>query len=190
MKYSVDLTLLIKLGITANQHLLAYCIVHKEDKELHKYIKACGAFSPEDVKNLCVKGLLLDNNKEDEFLFQNFYPTQTLIETFDIKTFDDFTKDLLKVFPSTTPNGRKLKQVSRKDVETLYLKCHQNKKENHEKIIELLKLEIDHRSANNSLDYMQNIKTWLRNMSYTAYEEDLKNNTSESKQSMHGSKLF
>lgn len=190
MKYTVDLTILIKLGITPNQHLLLYCILNKEDKELHKYIKACGSFSKTDITNLCVKGLLLDNNKENEFLFQNFYPTELLFETFDIKTFDDFTKELLKNFPSTTPNGRKLKQVSRKDVEVLYLKCHQNKKETHEKIIKLLQLEVENRTINNSLDYMQNIKTWLRNMSYTAYEEDLKNTSSEGKQTMHGTKLF
>lgn len=190
MKYAVDLTKLIKLGITPNQHLLAYCIANKEDKELHKYIKACGAFLPSDITNLVIKGLVVDMNDNNNFLFSSLYPTEVLFDELDMKNFDDFTKELLKTFPTTTPNGRKLKQCSRKDVETLYLKCHNNNKQIHEKIIKLLKLEIEKREQTNSLDYMQNIKTWLRNMSYTAYEEDLKNSSSESQQSMHGTKLF
>lgn len=187
MKYVVNLTKLKRVGITPTQHLLALLIHNKDSVEMNNYIRTCGKFSKEDVLGLVNKGLIVNNNKEGEFVFSGFQVTQEGTDFLDIGTIDDFTAEFLKIFPSTTPNGRKLKQASKKDVETLYNKCHNNEKKEHQHILDLLKKEINDRRTKNSLNYMQSIKVWLRNKSYLAYEEE---DNDDSNINLHGSNVL
>ncbi len=189
LKYVTNLTKLKKYGITPNQYLFLYLISGKHFSELKSYIDSCGLFLSSDIDKLIKIGLLINNNKDKEFLSSKYEVTMDCLDLLEIDSVDNFTDSLWKKFPSSTPSGRKLKQVSKKTVDTMYVKCHNNSKEEHEKILKLLDKELEDRKRRNTLDFMQALKTWLHNRSFLAYEEE-ESSDNQNLIVQHGSKLF
>ncbi len=168
MKFVINIRKLISQSITAEQFLFLYLIAIEELDLLQEYLFKQNTIDYKDMLYLKSKGFI---DFQDNTI-ANITITNSGIDFLDLNRIDHFIEELWKEFPSTTPKGRKLKQCSKKVAEALYNKCHENKVDQHEIVIKALKSEVQDRIMNGSLDYMQNIKTWLINRSYTAYIDE------------------
>jgi len=173
VKFVININTLLKYSITAEQYSFLYLLASEELSILEKYLSLFNSVSLEDLDRLKNIGLItfISSNISD------IKVTNKARDILELNKLDNYITELWKLFPSMTPNGRKLKQCSKKTAEITYNKCHENIEENHNKIMEALNKEIEHRRLNGSMDYMQNIKTWLYNRSYEAFMEDNNDNS-------------
>ena len=85
-------------------------------------------------------------------------------------------EEFYNLFPTITPSGRRLRTSSAdtklaNDAFVAY-KRKIRKKEDHLNLINGLKIELKERDDNNSLEYINNILTWIRNATWELYESD------------------
>lgn len=80
-------------------------------------------------------------------------------------------EEFLLVYPKTTPKGRRL-HVNKPSSKKKYEKIIKNNRKLHEKILILLKKEIEDKESQNALDYMPQIQTYINQRRWEAYDDE------------------
>lgn len=163
----IDLTEVKRLGLEINDYLTLLGI----------YGLLTYNGSQQNIDTLIDKGYVQE-------ISRGYIPTKKATEYFEsYREFEEF----YETFPYTIPDGRGEERPLRtKGLDTdsalitkgLYKRKTKGNKGLQKHILEVLKAEINWRYSNNSIMYMNNIDTWLRQNNWEKYEYLLNRNES------------
>lgn len=102
----------------------------------------------------------------------DYQVSDKFIEIFNIPKKQAFD-EIWESFPSSTPNGRKLKAYKKEDIAKKYYKEIKGDRSLHITILKCLEFE----KNNSDLNYIRNIKTWIHNRTWEAYLEKIEQNS-------------
>ena len=187
MIIEVDYNFLVINNITIKEYLLCYLLEKGNVNRIKKYDKI-DPFTTEFLVNLEKKGFI-----KRKTIPKDLFPTINNIEvTEDFKNLievKDPFDELWNLYPKFTiridGNVSDLRG-SKSRVKQKYEKLIRGKPLLHKKIIQSLKLEIEHRNTNDTMKWMKSLTNWLDGQGWEMIEEMAKNNkiaTSNTKQS-------
>lgn len=173
---NLDVKVLLQKGISPNEYVFCYLLNKQMFSEASFFLKEFYTDIELDfLKNLEEKRYV-KLGFEDSIEVHKIYPRApilTVLNNIVIKEtgyFDEFKAK----YPKVTPNGRRL-HVNLTKAKTKYDKIVKDNEELHKKILKALELEKAERTLSNSLDYMQNIATYVNNENWNVYFDDIDN---------------
>lgn len=149
----------LDIGLDPNE--IVYCIALLSNRELCDKLRER---IPELESNLIKKEFVTPDGKN---------LTELFISTFKFST-ENAWEEFKKIYPKSTPNGRRLHDNLKK-AKPKYMRLIKRNKQLHEKILNSLNREINDRGLRSSLDFMKGIYTYINQEAWTAYEDDDKN---------------
>lgn len=167
MDIRVDTEILQILGISADDFVYLY-LLHAKSHDLLATLE----LKP-NTTELQTKGLIkLGEKAEDHTVRQKF------LEMFQ-SSFDQMWSDLLSHFPLKVYSKGSVRVLRAKDAnakanlkaKTKYRSVVGNNKATHDRIVRLLKVELDIRRKSDSLAYMQQLQTWVNGYTWEKYED-------------------
>ncbi len=175
---TLDILEISKLGLNLNEYLTLMRMQHDSEKKSFPFepdirffpsLFEKGLIKVSDSGSYILSDLGANVFKGDEDLFEEFYNT----------------------FPNRVPVGSGFRPVSAVNVEgvsakttrEIWNRVTKNKPYLQRKIIDSLKKELAHRKNTNTLSYLHNIDTWLRQATWEKWEDipDEKNSLSSVK---------
>lgn len=162
---TIDFLFLNKNKLNLNQYLTLLKIQHDEESKSFPYV-----VDSQSELDLVERGLIqYDSGK---YVLSN--------KGRELFGGDSLFEEFYKIFPHKVPNGSggfrpvstlDIEGVSAKTTRGIWDKMTKNKPHLQEKIIANLKKELEYRKQSNSLMYLPNIDTWLRNASWEKWED-------------------
>lgn len=173
---SLDVKVLLQRGVSPNEYVFCSLINNQLLAEAAAFLNTFYESSTEtflsDLESKRFVKLGYDNTVEIHKIYLRS-PILSILE--GIKTIETgFFDEFKALYPKTTPNGRRLHSNLVK-TKKKYDKIVNGNLELHEKILKAVKLEVADRTLSNSLDYMQNISTYVNNENWNVYFEDINN---------------
>ena len=175
MEIIVDLSALRKAKLYVNEYMLlyyAYCRYKKVNKTYTDMYGFCSDTYPLLLKLYEKNYVNIDSNRLATI-------TQKGIDFFEKDS--DLFKEFFEAFPHKTPGGRYLRPgtidtVAGRKIRKKWERHFQGKVAKAKSAILALKAEIKHRQRNGSLEFMNNMETWINKGNYEVYahliEED------------------
>jgi hypothetical protein len=107
----------------------------------------------------------------DTAKFEKIHIRQAFIDLLDLDNSAPF-EELRSNYPKSTPSGRRL-HSNLAAAKKKYLDFLKGNLELHKDVLQCIRLEVKGRLSNKSLDYMQNLSTYINQKSWEAYMEDV-----------------
>lgn len=162
---TIDILELKKHKININEYLILLKIQHEEKNESFPY-------DPDPR--------YLERLEKDDFITikdGKYALSKRSLELFkDESLFEEF----YSVFPHKVPNGtggfrpvstQDVNGISARNTRSIWNRLTKNKIELQRKIIDGLKKELEYRKNSNTLTFLQNIDTWLRQANWEKWED-------------------
>lgn len=170
----IDLTEVKRLKLTLNEYLTLLNVKNIVDYD----------YTEEDINNLVKKGYIVKLSNDQ------IIPSPKAVNYFESsETFEKFYNTFPHKVPGRFGEERPLRNASVESNGALVTKgIFKSKTKGNQRlqqhIIEVLEAEIQWRENNNSLQYMNNIDTWLRQNNFEKYEYLLENNSTINRKSL------
>lgn len=162
---------LINSNLTLEEVFLCLCVYYRDVDSLKTYITNSSTNIDINTANKLVdKGYLLKTR--DAPTFDDLYATELVNGLLNVATPDSMFDELIATYPSKTPNGRRLhgSKTLNKDK---YIKAIKKNLDLHNLIIKAVKYELDERIANNSLEFLLMLSTYINQRRWEEYMPEI-----------------
>jgi hypothetical protein len=173
MLIEIDTNVLIEHNLTATQFILAYLLNIGDTKTLEQM------YSSElhkDVDKLVELGFLHNGNELESKDSIDFSKLVLRTKFEEIIQTGDYFDEITSVYPTKVRRKDGTEDYLRTDLSRCrkaYAKITKNRKIKHDHILTCLKYEIEYRTDNNSLSYMQKLPKWLASEGWKVFEQML-----------------
>ena len=159
---SIDILEVSKLGLNLNEYFTLMKFQHNSERKSFPFEP-----DPRFFENLLQKGYINEDYELSEKGLKIFNSEEDLFEEF------------YDAFPNKVPVGSGFRPVSAvnvggvsaKSTREIWNRVTKNKPYLQRKIIDNLKKELAHREKTNTLGYLHNIDTWLRQATWEKWED-------------------
>jgi len=164
MELIINTDKLCELGIDANEYLLLY--------NLFTGINSCNSYNITTINNLERLGFI-KQMPDDTIILR-----QSALDLFTLRDLEKSFLEFFNSFPMKVGNGagsrplrpKSSEAMSVKDTRKKYINIINKNPDLHEHILKVLNAQIDMLKKTNSLQYMNNIDTWLNQRVWEKYE--------------------
>lgn len=174
MTINFEIDVILKNNLTPNQFTLLYTIYHNRAE----FTKLLEMFDEEyvlkELEFLCDKGYIIVYKDAVNISDYNIIVTELFTEIISIDTSTNYFEEFIKLYPVKVQRTDGLYDYLRTDLsrcKKLYNKLVNGKKAKHEKLIDLLKYELQIRQQENSMKYMKRLPKWISSEEWKVFEE-------------------
>lgn len=158
---------LINSSLTLEEVFLCLCVYYRDVGSLKAYI----ANSPTTIdintaNRLVDKGYLIKTREVPTF--DDLYATELVNGLLNVATPEAMFDELLAIYPSKTPNGRRLHGAKELN-KVKYIKTIKKNLDLHKLILKAVEYELAERAANNSLDFLLMLSTYINQKRWEEY---------------------
>jgi len=179
MLRELNTQVLIDLGISAHQYIIAMLLLNEHFDHLNEYLNSTNTYKSfdEDLKNLSARTLVRYNPSD----IYN-YRTITVLPTFmrEVAKYDGF-EELYNTYPKSVvrPDGKS--DYLRRDkrfCKQIYSIVVKDNRDVHEHIMSCLHKELNYRKKNGrAMSYMKRLNKWLSDREWENFEDELHDNS-------------